>query len=157
MLRYLLERLGLTLNETKPSQRQELSACAAGGKGGEANQSQTDRIDRQEPYAYTSTSNRSAIESVTARLVGLFLLANSTKVFGDVRWHAEERLRTHLRKRHKVRIRYFGYTRFPNNVLYERCGLFQLPKTAPWKRAHALVSWYEEHRKAVHGKTVCTV
>jgi len=30
-------------------------------------------------------------------------------------WHAEERLRTHLRKRHKVRVRYFEYTIFPNN------------------------------------------
>ena len=69
---------------------------------------------------------------------GYFDYRNSTKVFGDVRWHAEERLRTHLRKRHKVKIRYFGYSRFPNKVLYQRCGLFKLPSSAPWKRAHAL-------------------
>ncbi len=70
--------------------------------------------------------------------LGYFYHRNSTKVFSDVRWHAEERLRTHLRNRYKVRIRYFGYTRFPHNVLYERHGLFKLPTTAPWKRAHAL-------------------
>ena len=69
---------------------------------------------------------------------GYFHYRNSTKVFGDVRWHAEERLRTHLRKRYKVRIRYFGYSRFPNNVLYQRCGLFKLPTSAYWMRAHAL-------------------
>jgi len=28
--------------------------------------------------------------------------------------------------------------RFPNRVLYERCGLYKLPTTAAWKRAHAL-------------------
>ena len=69
---------------------------------------------------------------------GYYDYRNSTKVFGDIRWHAEERLRTHLRKRHKVRIRYFGYSWFPNNVLYNRCGLFKLPTSAPWKRVHAL-------------------
>ena len=70
---------------------------------------------------------------------GYFDYRNSTKVMGRVRWHAEERLRTHMRKRHKVRIRNSGYYRFPNNVLYERLGLFKLPTSAPWKRAHALV------------------
>ena len=70
---------------------------------------------------------------------GYFDYRNSTNVMGSVRWHAEERLRTHLRKRHKVRIRNFGYFRFPHNVLYERHGLFKLPTSAPWKRAHALV------------------
>ncbi len=34
-----------------------------------------------------------------------FDYANSTQVFGDVKRHAEERLRTHLRKRHKVKAR----------------------------------------------------
>lgn len=70
---------------------------------------------------------------------GYFDYRNSTKVMGGVRWHAEERLRTHLRKRHKVKIRNYGYFRFPHNVLYERHGLFKLPTSAPWKRAHALV------------------
>jgi RNA-directed DNA polymerase len=70
---------------------------------------------------------------------GYFDYRNSTKVMGCVRWHAEDRLRTHLRKRHKVRIRTYGFTRFPHNVLYDRYGLFKLPTTAPWKRAHALV------------------
>lgn len=64
---------------------------------------------------------------------------NSTKVMGSVRWHAEARLRSHLRKRHQVRDWNYGYFRFPRKVLYERYGLFKLPTSAPWKRAHALV------------------
>jgi len=67
-----------------------------------------------------------------------FDYANSTQVFGDVKRHAEERLRTHLRKRHKVKARRVGHDRFPNRVLYERCGLYKLPTTVAWKRAHAL-------------------
>jgi len=59
-----------------------------------------------------------------------FDYANSTKVFGDVKRHAEERLRTHLRKRHKVKARRIGQGRFLNQVLYERCGLYKLPTTA---------------------------
>ena len=48
---------------------------------------------------------------------GYFYYRNNTKVFGDVRWHAEDRLRTHLRKRHKVKARRIGQGRFPNRVL----------------------------------------
>jgi len=64
--------------------------------------------------------NRAIVQRLNQTLrgwSGYFYYANSTKVFGDVRWHAEERLRTHLRKRHKVRIRYFGYARFDEGGL----------------------------------------
>jgi hypothetical protein len=37
--------------------------------------------------------------------VGYFHYRNSTKVLGKVKQHAEERLRTHLRKRHQVKDR----------------------------------------------------
>lgn len=63
---------------------------------------------------------------------GYFDYHNSTKVMGSVRWHAKERVRTYLRKRHKVRIRSYGYIRFPHKVLYDRHGLFKLPASAPW-------------------------
>jgi group II intron reverse transcriptase/maturase len=69
---------------------------------------------------------------------GYFHHRNCSKVFGRVRWHAEERLRTHLRKRHKVRRRKSGYGRFPTRKLYDRYGLYKLPTTAGWTRAHAL-------------------
>ncbi len=70
--------------------------------------------------------------------VGYFHVRNCSKAFGHVRWHLEERLRTHLRKRHKVRHRNTGYVRFANRVLYEKYGLYKVPTTAGWTRAHAL-------------------
>ncbi len=69
---------------------------------------------------------------------GYFHHRNCSKVFGRVRWHAEEHLRTHLRKRHKVRRRKSGYGRFPTWKLYDRYGLYKLPTTAGWTTAHAL-------------------
>ncbi len=63
---------------------------------------------------------------------------NGSRIFGRVKWHAEERLRTHLRKRHKVRARKSGYKHFPSHDLYRRHGLYKLPTTAGWTKAHAL-------------------
>jgi RNA-directed DNA polymerase len=57
---------------------------------------------------------------------------------GHVRHHVEERLITHLRKRHKVRDRKTGYGRFKHRALYESYGLYKVPTTAVWKKAHAL-------------------
>lgn len=161
LLKYLLKRLGLLLNETKT---QIVNAWEQGFDflGFEIRMRQSPRSDKWYPHVQPG---KRAVKRIKARLTeltgrsltpiplpalvqrlnqslrgwsGYFDYRNSTKVFGDVRWHAEERLRTHLRKRHKVRIRNFGYTRFPSNLLYERHGLFKLPATAPWKRAHAL-------------------
>ena len=160
-LKYLLERLGLKLNETKT---QTVNAWTQGFDflGYEIRMRRSPHSGKYYPHVQPG---RRAVKRIKAKLTeltgrkltpiplptvvqrlnqslrgwsGYFDYRNSTKVFGDVRWHAEERLRTHLRKRHKVKIRYFGYTRFPNSVLYERHGLFKLPTTAPWKRAHAL-------------------
>jgi hypothetical protein len=69
---------------------------------------------------------------------GYFHHRNSSKVFRNVRMHVEERLRTHLRRRHKLQSRASVYHRFPNHSLYKRYGLFKLPTTAGWKKAHAL-------------------
>jgi len=160
MLRYILDRLGLTLNETKTKviNAWDESFDFLGfevrmnrGRSGNA-------------YPHIQPSKRS-VKRINARLTeltrrnltpiplpiivrrvnqslrgwsGYFDYANSTQVFGDVRRHAEERLRTHLRKRHKVKARRIGQGRFPNRVLYERCGLYKLPTTAAWKRVRAL-------------------
>lgn len=161
MLKYLLERLGLKLNETKT---QIVNAWAQDFDflGYEIRMRRSPRSGKSYPHVQPG---KRAVKRIKAKLTeltgrnltpiplpavvqrlnqslrgwsGYFDYRNSTKVFGDVRWHAEERLRTHLRKRHKVRIRYFGFTRYPSSVLYERHGLFKLPTTAPWKRAHAL-------------------
>jgi len=69
---------------------------------------------------------------------GYFHHRNCSTVFGRVKSHAEERLRTHLRRRHKLHSRAQGYIRFPTAYLYDHLGLFKLPTGAGWKSAHAL-------------------
>jgi group II intron reverse transcriptase/maturase len=70
--------------------------------------------------------------------VGYFHYRNCSRTLTHVRYHAEQRLITHLRKRHKVRDRKAGYVMFPNRSLYTRCDLYKVPTTAGWTRAHAL-------------------
>ncbi|MBU1053884.1 MAG: hypothetical protein KKC46_08650 [Proteobacteria bacterium] len=70
--------------------------------------------------------------------VGYFHVRNCSTVLSEVRWLLEERLRTHLRKRHKIRDRETGYVRFTNRNLYEKYGLYKVPTTAGWTKAHAL-------------------
>jgi hypothetical protein len=50
---------------------------------------------------------------------------------------SEQRLRTHLRRRHKIRKRVSGYGRFSDRSLYDRYGLYKVPTTAGWTKAHA--------------------
>jgi group II intron reverse transcriptase/maturase len=69
---------------------------------------------------------------------GYFHYRNSSNVFRNVKMQVEERLRTHLRRRHKLHSRGAAYIRFPNHRLYLRYGLFKLPTSAGWKKAHAL-------------------
>ena len=70
--------------------------------------------------------------------VGYFHYRNCASSLRQVKGHAEQRVRTHLSKRHKVRNRGEGYIRFPNRLLYQRYGLYKVPTTAGWTRAHAL-------------------
>jgi RNA-directed DNA polymerase len=69
--------------------------------------------------------------------VNYFHYRNSSAKMAQVRHHAEERLRTHLRKRHKVRNRKAGFVRFRRGDLYGRYGLYQAPAGAGWRTAHA--------------------
>jgi RNA-directed DNA polymerase len=64
---------------------------------------------------------------------------NSSLATGKVRNHAEDRLRTHLMKRHKVKDRKAAVCRFPRRDLYERYGLYKISGTAGWRSAHALM------------------
>lgn len=70
--------------------------------------------------------------------VGYFHYRNSSKTLTRIRSHVEERLQTHLRKRHKVRDRKAGYVNFPNRSLYAKYGLYKMPTSAGWTKAHAL-------------------
>jgi hypothetical protein len=69
---------------------------------------------------------------------GYFHFRNSSAVFLKVKRHAEERLRNHLRKRHKIESWKSAMTQFPRRALYEKHGLYKLPTVAGWKTAHAL-------------------
>jgi len=77
-------------------------------------------------------------------------------VLGDVRWHAEERLCAYLRKRHKVRIRYFRYTRFgfPTACCMSVIDCSNFRRQPPGR---GRMPRHEEHRKATYGITICTV
>jgi Group II intron, maturase-specific domain/Winged helix-turn-helix DNA-binding len=70
--------------------------------------------------------------------VGYFHYRNCSSALKNLRYHAEERLRTHLRKRHKVKDRGVGYFRFSSRMLYGKYGLYKVPTTAGWTKAHAL-------------------
>ena len=54
-----------------------------------------------------------------------------------VKYYMEERLRNHLRYRHKLNNRGAAYTRFPRHFIYERLSLYQVPTTPAWKGVHA--------------------
>lgn len=161
MLKHVLERLGLTLNEAKTNivnawdtsfdflgfeiwrQRSMLSGkvyphVQPGKKAAARIKAQTTDLTRR---ALTPMPLPMLMERLNQTLrgwTGYFHYRNSTKILNMVKWHAEERLRTHMRKRHKIKFRAGGYERFPSRVLYERYGLFKVPTTAPWKNAHAL-------------------
>jgi hypothetical protein len=68
-----------------------------------------------------------------------FHYRNSSGAFSAIKMHVEECMRTQLRRRHKLRSRAQGYHYFPGPVIYERIGLYKLPTTAGWRRAHASV------------------
>ena len=70
--------------------------------------------------------------------VGYFHYRNCSSALKSLRHHVEERLRTHLRKRHKVKDRGAGYYRFGSRKLYATYGLYKVPTTAGWTTAHAL-------------------
>ena len=70
--------------------------------------------------------------------VGYFHYRNCSKALTHLKSHVEQRLRTHLRKRHKVRELKAGYVLFPIGTLYQKCALYKVPTTAGWTTAHAL-------------------
>jgi RNA-directed DNA polymerase len=69
--------------------------------------------------------------------VGYFHYRNCSRTLAHMKHHLEQRLITHLRKRHKVRDWNAGYAMFPSRALYERYGLYKVPTTAVWVKAHA--------------------
>ena len=161
VLRQILERLELSLNETKT----KIVNAFAGkfdflgfniwmGKGRKTRnhyphvqpskkslQKIKDRVTELTTRRRTIRPLDGVVNEVNATVrgwVGYFHYRNCCKALGQLRSHVEERLKTHLRKRHKVRNRRAGYAKFPSRLLYEKYGLYKVPTTAGWVKAHAL-------------------
>lgn len=160
MLCYVLKRLGLTLNEMKTkvvnARREKFDFL-----GFSIWMAKSRRTGKQYPHVQPSKKSVQAIKDRLTALtkrertlvpleqvvgivnatvrgwVGYFHFKNCSKVLEHVRGHVEERLRTHLRKRCKVRDRKAGYARFGNRVLYGQYGLYKVPTTAGWTTVHA--------------------
>jgi hypothetical protein len=161
VLRQILERLELTLNETKTKSVNAYEGkfdflgfsiwMGKGRKTGNyyphvqpskgAEQKVKDRITELTKRGRTIMPLEWVVNEVNATVrgwVGYFHYRNCSQSLGRVRNHLEQRLITHLRKRHKVRVRSSGYVRFPNRSLYSKYGLYKVPTSAGWTRVHAL-------------------
>ena len=159
-VQHVLDRLDLTLNESKTrivDARQEsfnfLGFAIGMSKSWKTGKSFThicpapkslvkikDRITQLTARERTPIPLEDIVGSMNATLRGwanYFHYRNSSKVLDKVRNHAEQRLRTHLMKRHKVKDRGTGISRFPSQQLYTKYGLYKVPTTAGWKTAHA--------------------
>lgn len=161
VIRHVLERLGLRLNETKTHIVDakeasfnflgftiQMSPSAKTGKL-RPNVRPSDKAVKKIKAKLTELTQRElsgipledVVRNVNRSLrgwVNYFHYRNSSLAMSKVRNHAEERLRTHLRKRHKVKDRGTALKRFPCTSLYERYGLYKPPAGAGWKTAHAL-------------------
>ena len=159
IVRQILERLELQLNESKTrivdANKEGFHFLGfelkmnVGTKGG--------RYPHVQPAKQAVEKVKTRIKAITARnrtgipindvvrdinrtlrgWSGYFHYRNSTAVFQKVKRHAEDRLRIHLRKRHKVTDWKTAMIRFPRRVLYERYGLYKMSTVAGWKMAHA--------------------
>jgi group II intron reverse transcriptase/maturase len=161
VLRQVLERLKLTLNETKTKivnafngKFDFLGFSIWMGKGRKTRnyyphvqpskksvQTIKDRVTNLTRRERTIMPLDWIVNEVNATVrgwAGYFHYRNCSKALGQVRNHVEQRLITHLRKRHKVRDRKAGYGKFPNRSLYEKYGLYKVPTSAVWKKAHVL-------------------
>jgi len=160
MLRRILERMGLSLNEDK-TRVVDTHRGKFDFLGFEIWRGKSRRTGKH--YAHVRPSKKSLktikdrITRLTARTrsvmpmdwlvsevnatvrgwVSYFHFRNCSRTLGRVRWHLEERMRTHLRRRHKIRDRKTGNTRFTERDLYAKYGLYKVPTTAGWTRAHA--------------------
>jgi group II intron reverse transcriptase/maturase len=161
MIQYVLNRLGLTLNTEKThivdaTQKHfdflgfELGIARSSRTGGKyCNVQPSRKALKAIKTRLTDMTRRNLtclpldiiIGNVNRTLrgwVAYFHYRNCSKSLAKVKTHAADRLRTHLRKRHKVRQMLTGYKRFPDRSLYDKYGLYKVPTTAGWTKAHAV-------------------
>src|ERR1035437_3494737 len=159
-LRQILERLKLTLNETKTK-----IVNAHKGKFdflGFTLWMRESRIGKLYPHVEPSKKSLRTIKdrvtnltkrertvmplerivnevnTITRGWSGYFHYRNSSRALVKVRRHVEQRLIMHLRKRHKVGSMKAGYAMFPRGSLYAKYGLYKVPTSAGWMKANAL-------------------
>lgn len=159
-VRQVLERLDLTLNEDK-SRIVDARQGAFHFLGFSFRQRCSRRSGKRYPHVEPSRPSVQRLKDEVKRLTdrrltcvplpdvvgrlnrtvrgwtNYFHHRNCTAALGHVKWYVEERVRTHLRKRHKLKNRDQGYSRFPSAYLYATIGLYKVPTTAPWCSAHA--------------------
>ena len=161
VVRHVLERLDLSLNETKTH---IVDATQTGFNFLGFTIQMSQGVKTGKPYPNVRPADKS-VKKIKARLTELtgrnltpipledivgnvnrslrgwanyFHFRNSSHMISKVRQHAEDRLRTHLMKRHKVKDRKAALCRFPRRDLYERYGLYRVSGKAGWNSAHAL-------------------
>ena len=162
VVRHVLERLDLSLNEAKTHIVDATQASfnflgftiqmSRGAKTGKPypNVRPADKSLKKIKAKLTELTGRNLTPIPFSDVVGnvnrslrgwanYFHYRNSSLAMNKVRNHAEDRLRTHLMKRHKVKDRGIGFGRFPSAHLYGRYGLYKVPMKAGWNSAHALV------------------
>jgi group II intron reverse transcriptase/maturase len=160
VLRQILERLKLTLNETKTkivnAHKESFDFLgfslwmAESRKSGKlyshvqpskkSLQIIKDRVTELTNRTRTVKPLEWIVNELNATLrgwVGYFHYRNCSIALKNLRYHTEERLRTHLRKRHKIKDRGTGYFRFSSRMLYGKNSLYKVPTTAGWTKAHA--------------------
>lgn len=162
MVRRVLDRLDLVLNESKTrivdartesfqflgfsirvskswkSGKSYPHVCPAPKSLAKIKESMKQKTDRR----LTPIPLDDVVRNLNASLrgwTGYFHYRNSSQMLDKVKTYAENRLRNHLMKRHKIRNRGEALQRFPRQKLYADYGLFKVPITAGWKSVHAVV------------------
>jgi RNA-directed DNA polymerase len=159
VVRHVLERLGLSLNEAKTHIVDATTASfnflgftlqmSRGAKTGKPypNVRPADTSLKKIKARLTALTQRELTAIPLSDIVGnvnrslrgwanYFHYRNSSLAMTKVRTHAADRLRTHLMKRHKIKDRGTGFRRFPPADLYARYGLYKVPTVAGWRSAH---------------------
>jgi len=161
VLRQILERLELSLNETKTKvvnvykgKFDFLGFSILMGKSRSSGnryphvqpskkslQAIKDRIAELTRRQRTVIPLECVVNDVNASVrgwVGYFHFKNCSKALKHVRVHVEERMQAHLFKRYKIKDKGTGYARFSIPILYGKYKLYKVPTTAGWTKAHAL-------------------
>lgn len=161
VVRHILSRLDLSLNEAK-THIVDATAASFDFLGFSIRMSRGRRSGKPYPHVCPSKKSLMRIRTKLTHLTGreltpialativgnvnrslhgwanYFHSRNSNQAMERVKTHAEQRLRTHLMRRHKVKDRGIGEGRFPSVALYRRYGLYKVPTAAGWRSAHAL-------------------